>query len=97
MKEGKKRKNKSCVCKWKCKPAKCPELQNIFEMKMGEYDFIGPKMDFKMRWTDSLREHWTIYVYGNTLRGKLLQLINIQILPVLRKSKLLRKLKSRNH
>ena len=69
------------------------ELQEIFASGESEYDFIGPKMKFKTRWTDHLRRHWTLYVYGRTVRGRALQQLNQRVLPVLRRSRLLRRLK----
>ncbi len=70
------------------------ELEYYFGQDVEEYDFIGPKMDFKMRWTDHLREHWTLYIYGKTFRGRVLKMINMTVLPRLRKSKFLQKLRS---
>jgi CelD/BcsL family acetyltransferase involved in cellulose biosynthesis len=69
------------------------ELEKIFTLDQAEYDFIGPKMDFKTRWTDHLRNHWTLYIYGKTIRGRMLALLNLYLLPAMRKSQFLRKIK----
>lgn len=37
-----------------------------------EFDFCGPRMDWKMEWTSAVRPHANVYVFGRGIVGRLL-------------------------
>jgi len=39
-------------------------IQELYKMNVGEHDFLGSDDAYKMRWTDTVRKHWNIYLYN---------------------------------
>ncbi len=70
-------------------------LQDVFEKGLKEFDFLGPSMPWKMEWAGTTREHYTLYLYNNTVKAKALYFNNTVLLPLLRKIKVLRILKDK--
>ena len=70
-------------------------LQKLFEQKVKRFDFLGPSMPWKLEWTNSFNQHFTLYVYGNTARAQFLYSLNKKLLPALRKVKVLKNIKEK--
>lgn len=39
-------------------------MQELFKMGVKEHDFLGDDEPWKMRWTQTLRQHWNLYLYN---------------------------------
>ena len=59
-------------------------FQYAFEHGIDGYDFLGNDEPFKMKWTDTVREHCWLYVYSRSLRGRLLHYLKFAAVPRLR-------------
>jgi hypothetical protein len=56
-------------------------------------DFVQGDEPYKKDWTPQRRERKGILVYNNTMKGRYLYLLDDKVLPVLRRSKYIRKIK----
>jgi CelD/BcsL family acetyltransferase involved in cellulose biosynthesis len=63
-------------------------LQEAFERRVREYDFLGDSADWKSCWTGYSRPHYWLFVFSCTLRGQFLHFIKAQLVPSLKQNKL---------
>jgi CelD/BcsL family acetyltransferase involved in cellulose biosynthesis len=70
-------------------------LQEVFEKGLKKFDFLGPSMPWKLDWTNDQGEQHTFYIYSVSIKGVLFFFENIRLLPLLRKSRLLRYIKTK--
>ncbi|MEX0900033.1 MAG: GNAT family N-acetyltransferase [Gammaproteobacteria bacterium] len=59
-------------------------FQHGFSADLAGYDFLGHDEPFKMKWTNTVREHCWIYLFSRSLRGRLLHYLKFNIIPRLR-------------
>jgi len=62
-------------------------VKKIFKNSRVECDFLGDDDDYKLRWTNNCREHIKYYIFGNTIKGKLIYFFEATIINYLRKVK----------
>lgn len=69
-------------------------LQEAFEQRVREYDFLGESADWKSSWTKHSRPHCWLFVFSCTFKGQLLHSIKARLVPLLKRNSLrhLRKL-----
>lgn len=67
-------------------------MKNYFELKDKEFDMLGVKSEYKMRWTHLLREHYGFYYFGNTIYAKMFNFMEFKIINNIKKSAFLTKL-----
>ena len=60
-------------------------VKKVFKKSQVECDFLGEDDDYKLRWTSNCREHTKYYIFGNTLKGKLLYYFEATVIHCLRK------------
>ena len=64
-------------------------LENSFERDdVGVYDLLGESADWKLQWTKRSRPNYWLFVFSNTLRGRLLHIIKSQLVPLLKRKSL---------
>jgi CelD/BcsL family acetyltransferase involved in cellulose biosynthesis len=56
-------------------------LKEACERGVTEYDFVGGSEDWKLRWTYNTRAHFWLYVFPQTLRGRLLHWAKFRVAP----------------
>jgi CelD/BcsL family acetyltransferase involved in cellulose biosynthesis len=59
-------------------------IKECFENKCREYDWLGPFMPFKRKWTSVCREHVKYLVFNDVPRAGLLHLIETRVIPRVR-------------
>jgi CelD/BcsL family acetyltransferase involved in cellulose biosynthesis len=64
----------------------CLALQGSFEQGMAVYDLLGQTADWKRNWTQEAREHYWLYVFPGTFKGRLLFTLKFRLVPLLRKT-----------
>jgi hypothetical protein len=70
-------------------------LQDLFERGLKKFEFLGPSMPWKLDWTKNHGGQHTFYIYSGSIKGVLFSFENIRLLPLLRKSRLLRYIKTK--
>ena len=64
----------------------CMVLQDTFERGVREYDFLGESADWKLKWTESSRPHYWLFVFSKAFKGRLLHFIKSQVVPLLKRN-----------
>ncbi|HXI39061.1 MAG TPA: GNAT family N-acetyltransferase, partial [Bryobacteraceae bacterium] len=64
----------------------CSSLRNAFEQNITEYDFLGGTEDWKQKWTKCARQHYWLFVFSHTFKGRLLHLIKFQLVPLFKRA-----------
>lgn len=64
----------------------CLALQGSFERGMAVYDLLGQTADWKRNWAQEAREHYWLYVFPGTFKGRLLFALKFRLVPLLRKT-----------
>lgn len=59
-------------------------FQYGFDVGLEGYDFLGNDEPFKMKWTETVREHCWLYVFSRSLRGRLLHYLKFKATPRIR-------------
>ena len=70
----------------KCSPFKVlthQALRYAFEQGLREVDFLGTAEAWKLEWTRTTRHHDWLFIFGNTVRGRLLHQVKFRIKPAL--------------
>ena len=57
-------------------------IKECYDAKMAEYDWLGDKNEYKLRWTSLSRDHVKYLVFNNTPRGNLLCFIEASAMPL---------------
>ncbi len=60
-------------------------LHSAFEKGLVEYDLLGDNLDWKSRWTSLVRPHEWLFVFGESLKGRLLHTAKFQVAPLLKR------------
>jgi CelD/BcsL family acetyltransferase involved in cellulose biosynthesis len=60
-------------------------LRAAFAQGLRAYDLLGDDDAWKRAWTDEVREHSWLFVFGRGARGRLLYLLKFRLLPWLRR------------
>ena len=60
-------------------------LQKAFADGLGEVDFLGDAEPWKLEWTSASRGHDWLYLFGHTMRARLVHSIKFQCLPELKR------------
>jgi CelD/BcsL family acetyltransferase involved in cellulose biosynthesis len=60
-------------------------LHASFERGEVEYDFLGDNLDWKKCWSRQTRPHYWLYVFSDTLKGRLLRALKFKWIPLLRR------------
>jgi len=71
-----------------CSPGSILEyemIKNAFNRNYSEVDLLGQKDQYKMKWDPAIRKHIQFIFFSNTLKANLLSLIELKILPFLKK------------
>jgi CelD/BcsL family acetyltransferase involved in cellulose biosynthesis len=63
-------------------------LQEAFERRASEYDFLGESAEWKSSWTVHSRPHYWIFVFSCTFKGQLLHCVKAQLVPLLKRNSL---------
>ncbi len=69
-------------------------IEHVFRSGYSEYDMLGSDVEYKMRWTDRARDHVTFTIFRRGIYSNLLSSVELGLLPLLRRSKSLVKLKN---
>ncbi len=56
-------------------------LRDCCRRGLAEFDFLGPSMPWKLEWTDRVRVHHTLQIYGRTSRGRALHALTSRWIP----------------
>jgi len=64
----------------------CLALQGSFERGLAVYDLLGQTADWKRNWTEESREHYWLYVFPGTLKGRFLFALKFRLAPLLKKT-----------
>jgi CelD/BcsL family acetyltransferase involved in cellulose biosynthesis len=64
----------------------CLALQGSFERGMAVYDLLGQTADWKRNWTQEAREHYWLYIFPGTLKGRVLFALKFRLVPLLKKT-----------
>jgi len=64
----------------------CSSLRNAFEQDITEFDFLGATEDWKLKWTKRARQHYWLFVFSHTFKGRLLHLIKFQLVPLFKRA-----------
>jgi CelD/BcsL family acetyltransferase involved in cellulose biosynthesis len=67
-------------------------LRGCFERGLREFDFLGPRMEWKMEWADRVREHVRLLLFHGGPRSRLLRLLELRAKPMLKRSRLVRRM-----
>jgi len=70
----------------KCSPFKTLThlaIRHAFESGLHEVDFLGTAEAWKLEWTKTTRNHDWLFIFGNTVRGRLLHQVKFRIKPAL--------------
>jgi CelD/BcsL family acetyltransferase involved in cellulose biosynthesis len=59
-------------------------LEKACALGLREYDFLGSSDDWKLHWTRTVRDHHWLYVFGDSLRARLLHAAKFVMAPRLR-------------
>jgi CelD/BcsL family acetyltransferase involved in cellulose biosynthesis len=59
-------------------------FQHCFDVGFKGYDFLGHDEPFKMKWTETVREHCWLYVFSRSPRGRLLHYLKFTAIPLIR-------------
>lgn len=62
-------------------------LRSAFERGLAEYDFLGTDEPWKLEWTDRVRGHRWLYVFGKRPRSVLLRNIKFRLVPMLKNAR----------
>ena len=62
-------------------------LRDAFASGLQEVDFLGDPEPWKLDWTTTTRPHDWLYIFSNTVRGRLLHPVKFQVIPALRRSR----------
>jgi len=60
-------------------------IQHGYAEGLREIDFLGDAEPWKLEWTDTSRSHDWLFVFANTVRGRLLHSVKFQVLPELKR------------
>ena len=60
-------------------------IEASFSQGLREFDFVGEKDEWKLRWTSECRPHRWLYVFSQSWTGRLLYGIKFQIIPWLKR------------
>jgi CelD/BcsL family acetyltransferase involved in cellulose biosynthesis len=63
----------------------CLVLESAFGQGMAEYDFLGGNADWKECWARQVRQHYWLFVFAGTFKGRFLHLIKFQLVPLLKR------------
>ncbi|MBV8843708.1 MAG: GNAT family N-acetyltransferase [Bryobacterales bacterium] len=63
----------------------CKLVERAFQEGMDTYYFLGDAVDWKLRWTDTVEHSCWLYVFSNTLAGRLRRTLKFQLSPMLKK------------
>jgi hypothetical protein len=61
-------------------------LQNAFEQRMAEYEFLGESDDWKLQWAKQNKPHYWLFICSHTITGRLLYFMKFRLAPVLKKA-----------
>lgn len=62
-------------------------LRGAFESGLTEYDFLGVDDPWKLEWTDRIRQHRWLYIFGKRPRAVLLRNLKFRVVPLLKKAR----------
>ncbi|MFH1776274.1 MAG: GNAT family N-acetyltransferase [Candidatus Omnitrophota bacterium] len=65
-------------------------IKNSFDNNANEYDLLGDKDRYKLRWTSLVRKHCYCYFFGNSGYGKILAFLEYKVITNIKKQKLMR-------
>jgi CelD/BcsL family acetyltransferase involved in cellulose biosynthesis len=72
----------------KCSPAKVLThlaIQRAFATGLSEVDFLGTAEPWKLEWTATTRPHDWLFIFGDTLRGRLIHQLKFRVKPALQR------------
>ena len=59
-------------------------LRNAFDQACEGYDFLGEQADWKQCWTKQSTSHFWLFIFADSFKGRVLNLIKFRVIPVLR-------------
>jgi CelD/BcsL family acetyltransferase involved in cellulose biosynthesis len=63
-------------------------LEGAFEQRLECYDFLGETADWKRCWASESKPHFWLFVFPNSLKGRLLHSIKFGLTPLLKSNRL---------
>ena len=63
-------------------------LEQTFEQRCERYDFLGETADWKRCWTSESKPHFWLFIFPNSLKGRLLHRIKFGLIPLLKSDRL---------
>jgi CelD/BcsL family acetyltransferase involved in cellulose biosynthesis len=63
-------------------------LQASFERGVGVYDFLGQNAEWKQNWTQEATEHYWLYVFRGSFKGRLVHFLKFRLVPFIKDRKL---------
>jgi len=64
----------------------CLALQGSFERGVAVYDLLGQTADWKRNWTQEAREHYWLYIFRGSFKGRLLFALKFRLVPFLKRT-----------
>lgn len=61
-------------------------MQDLVAQGVGEFDFLGPQMDWKRDWEPGERAHYWCYIFRKGVAGRLLSAAKFQLRPALKRA-----------
>ena len=63
----------------------CTVLREACAEGVEEYDFLGADANWKHSWARQVRQHYWLFIFSRSLRGRILHLLKFQIVPLFRR------------
>ena len=59
-------------------------LEESFARGMAVYDFLGQSADWKRAWTQEAREHYWLYIFRGSLKGRFIHFLKFRLVPFIK-------------
>jgi CelD/BcsL family acetyltransferase involved in cellulose biosynthesis len=60
-------------------------LRDCVQRRLAEFDLMGPRVEYKAKWTSLVHPHAFLYVFRNSRYGRLLHTVKFSILPSMKR------------